>query len=222
MMTQCDGLAPMTNVRAEVTAEGTRVPVAATSRWRVVLAFAALGAVSGVLSWLAGKYLQLDVLRPSGRSLAPPIQPGIVFGLLVAGCCRWFVPVRPLRLAGAVLVTMMAWIAAFTATLAAGAQIHLPAEPFGEPFDFAIGGLTGGLGTCFAVALAVPAFRRPSRWLLTLVAAVGFGALTPLYSAIGGENGTLAMFVLWQAAVTAAIAWVLAGRPQAGVMAAPK
>jgi hypothetical protein len=29
------------------------------------------------------------------------------------------------------------------------------------------------------------------------------------------------MFVLWQAAVTAAIAWVLAGRTQAGVMAAP-
>jgi hypothetical protein len=208
----------MTNVQSEFTAQGTRVPVAPTSRWRVVLAFAALGAVSGVLSWLAGKYLQLDVLRPTGRSLAPPIQPGIVFGLLVAGCCHWFAHAHPLRLAGAVLVTTMAWIAAWTATLAAGAQLHLAPEPFGEPASFGIGGLAGGLGTCLAVALAAPAFRRPSRWLPTLVAAVVFGALTPLYSAIGGENGTLAMFVLWQAAVTAAIAWVLAGRPQAGVI----
>jgi hypothetical protein len=217
----------MTNAQdkrlGELTTEGMRVPVASTSHWRAVLAFAALGAVSGVLSWLAGKYVHLDVLRPpAGRSLTPPIQPGIVFGLLVAGCCRWFAPVHPLRLAGAVLVTTIAWIAAWTATLAAGAQLPLAPNPFGEPLDFGIGGLTGGLGTCFAVALAAPAFRRPSRWLLTLVAAVAFGALTPLYSAIGGENGTLAMFVLWQAAVTAAIAWVLAGRPLSGVMASPR
>jgi hypothetical protein len=194
-----------------------RTQLQPTSRWRIVLAFAALGAVSGVLSWLASQYVQVETLRMpfSSRLVAGPLHPGIVFGIFVAGGCWWFGRAKPhkllaLKLFGVVAITTAAWIAAWIAVLAAGARLDFVPQALGEPVCFALGGLTGALGTCLAVALAAPAFRRPSRWLLTLVAATLAGGFTPLYSWLHAF-GTLALFVLWQAAVMAAIAHVLAG-----------
>jgi hypothetical protein len=68
--------------------------------------------------------------------------------------------------------------------------------------------LVGGLGTCFAVALANPRFRRPGVWLLTVLIATALGAIEKVYDLLG-DDGLLAMFVLWQAAVIASIAWAL-------------
>jgi hypothetical protein len=182
----------------------------------IVLGFAVLGAGSGLLSFFASQYVQVETLRMpfSSRLVAGPLHPGIVFGLFVAGACWWLVRPHVLKLfvfklAGTVVITTAAWIAAWIAVLAAGARLDVLPQPLGEPVSFAFGGLTGGLGTCLAVALAAPAFRRPSRWLPTLLAAMLFGALTPLYSWLH-QHGTLALFVLWQAAVMASIAYVLA------------
>ena len=80
--------------------------------------------------------------------------------------------------------------------------------PFAGVISFAVGGLAGGLGTCLAVALANARFRRPRDWLITLLVATVIGALEPLYDLMG-DAGLLALFVLWQSAVIASIAWGL-------------
>jgi hypothetical protein len=213
-------------------------PPASPSHHRTILIFAALGVLTGVLSYLAGKYVNADLLRfsfvPFGqRESAAPILPGVIFGLLVAGCC-WRFGSRGgwLRLAEAVLVTTAAWILAYDATVRAdswfgsvrdltdvitdlsrpdaapGAQVEVHKLPFSDAISFGTGGLVGGLGTCFAVALANPRFRRPGAWLLTVLIATALGAIEKVYDLLG-DDGLLAMFVLWQAAVIASIAWAL-------------
>src|SRR5215470_9770279 len=88
-----------------------------TSSRRAIIVFALLGLLSGVLSWLAGSFLGQDWLRfsfvPFGwRNGAAPIAPGIVFGLLVAACCRYYGTRSALDLVLAVIVTTMAWMLA--------------------------------------------------------------------------------------------------------------
>jgi predicted membrane protein len=77
---------------------------------RDILVFAALGVASGLISWLAGNVLSPDWLRfsfiPFGwHSSAAPVVPGLVFGVLVAACCRHYGTKDWWALIGAVLVT---------------------------------------------------------------------------------------------------------------------
>lgn len=98
------------------------------SQGRSILAFAALGVLTGVLSWLAGKYANPEVLRfsfwPFGQATgAAPILPGVVFGLLVGSCCRAFGSRDWLKLAVALLMTTAAWIAAWDLTAKADSRL---------------------------------------------------------------------------------------------------
>jgi hypothetical protein len=231
------------------------VTLARPSQRRSILVFAALGVLTGVLSYLAGKYAGAEVLRfsfwPFGqRTGAAPILPGVMFGLLVAACCRAFGSRDRLLLVVAVLMTSAAWIVAWDLTVKADSRlgnyhelsdlfatlsgpeqgpdvaprVDVPAVrgsmeklPFAGAISFGIGGLVGGFGTCLAVALAHPRFRRREScvgaWLLTLLVATALGAIEPLYDLMG-EAGLLALFVLWQSGVIASIAHAL-GREQA-------
>jgi hypothetical protein len=231
------------------------VTLARPSQRRSILVFAALGVLTGVLSYLAGKYAGAEVLRfsfwPFGqRTGAAPILPGVMFGLLVAACCRAFGSRDRLLLVVAVLMTSAAWIVAWDLTVKADSRlgnyhelsdlfatlsgpeqgpdvaprVDVPAVrgsmeklPFAGAISFGLGGLVGGSGTCLAVALAHPRFRRREScvgaWLLTLLVATALGAIEPLYDLMG-EAGLLALFVLWQSGVIASIAHAL-GREQA-------
>src|ERR671927_524269 len=84
--------------------------LAAASPRRSILIFGALGVLTGVLSYLAGKYANAEVLRFSFWPFGPgtgaaPFLPGVVFGLLVGSCCRAFGSRNWLKLVVAVLVT---------------------------------------------------------------------------------------------------------------------
>jgi hypothetical protein len=220
-------------------------PPAGLSRRRAMLVFAALGAMSGVLSYLLGTSLDIKALHFSFIPFGPyesaaPIVPGIVFGVLVAGCCWQFGSRNPVVLLLAVLVTIAAWILAYDSTVKVDAQFgkqrqewelvrslqidqrqgdaaqsaeRAPARELdrtlGESLSFAIGGLIGGLGTCLAVALALPRFRRPAPWIVPVLLATVVGALEPIFD-VTRDGGLIALFVLWQASVMAAIARALA------------
>ena len=106
----------------EVAAETAAGTPAGASQRRTILVFAALGVLTGVLSYLAGKYVNVDLLRfsfvPFGqRESAAPILPGVIFGILVAGCCRRFGSRNRWLLALAVLLTTAAWILAYDLTV---------------------------------------------------------------------------------------------------------
>jgi hypothetical protein len=114
----------------EVVAEtgATAATRSGTSQRRTILLFAALGVLTGVLSYLAGKYATAEVLRfsfwPFGqRTGAAPLLPGVMFGLLVAGCCRVFGSRNWLLLVVAVLMTSAAWIVAWDLTVKADSRL---------------------------------------------------------------------------------------------------
>jgi hypothetical protein len=230
---------------ASATVVPAAAPPAGASPWRAILIFAALGAISGVLSYLLGtsldfKFLHFSFIPFGPYESAAPIVPGVVFGVLIAACCWWFGSKSPVLLVLAVLVTTAAWILAYDSTVKADAQFgqqHREWELFrslqidqrqgeatpvtppaasraldpalGQSLSFAIGGLIGGLGTCLAVALALPRFRRPAAWIVPVLLATIVGAVEPMLDIIR-DGGLLALFVLWQAAVMAAIGHALA------------
>jgi hypothetical protein len=218
--------------------------LARAAQRRSILVFAALGVLSGVLCYFVGKHAIPELLRfsfwPLGsHSGAAPIVPGVIFGILVAGCCRRFGSKDWLALVVAVLVTTAAWILAYDLTVQTDSHlgdfhqlsdliaalrqgpdvapstdpgIVLPGVhgttgklPFSDAISFGVGGLVGGLGTCLAVALANPRFRRPGALMLTLLVATALGAIEKVYDLMG-EAGLLALFVVWQSAVIASIA----------------
>jgi hypothetical protein len=200
-----------------------------------ILVFALLGALSGLISWIAASYLGSEWLRfsfiPFGwRSGAAPIMPGIVFGLLVAACCNHYGGKDKIGLALAVLVTIAAWILAYDLTVLADERIgglrrtseimdvlagrevggngSATANGFvlGSALSFGLGGLIGGAGTARAAAAAHPAMRRGSAFALTVAVGTLFGAIEKVYDFFGGELGLILLFVCWQAAVIASIA----------------
>jgi hypothetical protein len=205
---------------------------------RAIVVFALLGLVSGVLSWIGGSYLGQDWLRfsfvPFGwREGAPPIAPGIVFGLLVAACCHHYGSKNKLDLVFAVLITTAAWILAYDLTVladekigslrkttdiidvlaggAAGGRGSSTQNGFvlGTALSFGLGGLIGGIGTALAAALAHPRMRRPPAFVLTVVVGTVFGAIEKVYDLLG-DAGLLVLFMCWQAAVIASVARGLA------------
>jgi hypothetical protein len=200
---------------------------------RDILVFAALGVASGLISWLAGNVLSPDWLRfsfiPFGwHSSAAPVVPGLVFGVLVAACCRHYGTKDWWAQLGAVLVTTAAWIYAFDLTVLAdgrigdlrqisdiidelrggsgghggGGQGGKNGFVLGAAVSFGLGGLVGGFGT----ALAAARFRRASAWVLTVVVATVLGAIENLYGLVGGDAALMALFMCWQAGVIATLA----------------
>jgi hypothetical protein len=194
-------------------------PIDAAHR-RDILVFAALGIISGILSFVSARYIDFyhfSFFPTAAYRASAPILPGIIFGLLVAGCARHFAGKDRLSLLLAVLLTAAAWILAFD--LASQADFSFGPQVTSEArgaIACGIGGLVGGLGTCIAVALANPRFRRLKPWLLTVLIATFFGAIERVYELFSGlfdDAALFALFVAWQTAVIASIARGL-GRAQ--------
>jgi len=189
-----------------------------SSRGGDILTFAALGVLSGIASFLAAKYSQLPFLHLSffpddAYRGSAPILPGVIFGLLVAACAHHFGARGRWRLLLAMVLTTLAWVLAFDLASQADMQLGLQVSSQARgAFALGVGGFVGGFGTCLAVAIAHPRFRRLGAWLLTALVATFFGAIEQVYELAADlfENAALcALFIVWQTAVIASIAATL-------------
>jgi hypothetical protein len=95
---------------------------------RTIAVFAALGVLTGVLSYLAATYANPESLRfsflPFGQErAAAPLLPGVIFGVLVAAACRHYGSKHTPMLALVVLLTTVAWILAYDITIKADSAI---------------------------------------------------------------------------------------------------
>lgn len=109
-------LEPEGNVAAETASQADKLLVKGGRR-RLAL-FAVAGLVSGVLSYFAWfiPYLKITILQTKDISPAT-IVPGIIFGILVAGC-NWMSGLREkVLLVALVAFTTIAWVLAFNSTV---------------------------------------------------------------------------------------------------------
>jgi len=183
---------------------------------------AALGVVTGLISSLPSPLPDLRVGDAAILISAErvPLHAGIVFGALVGGVMwRW-----ASRDAGKCLLAMalalMGWLAAINTANEVITTV-LNSDLFGaapgakanrEILGWLAGGVAaGGVGaglTAFGAGIPASALRRPEAW--GVIGGVGalFGLL--LYPA-AALDAVILLFVPWQAAVSAAIAYGLTG-----------
>jgi hypothetical protein len=145
-----------------------------------------------------------------------PLLPGIYFGLVIClGIFLWEER-RPLELLVVLAGVAIAWILAYRTAI----SVHDFLNQFRDgdsrqlPYIFAItglvSGLVGSLGTVIAVSLASPDFREHSDWLRTIAIGTVAGAL--LHFGDTRPGTFLPLFIVWQAAVAASVAYGLVTR----------
>jgi hypothetical protein len=125
-------LEPEGNIAAETAAAVDRVRN--PTRTQTILAFALLGVVTGLLTYLAFKY-PLRFLSFSfavdqdnfSRSNTP--VPGVIFGFLVAAAAYWYGTRDRLLLLVALGFTAVAWILAYDSTYVVYDQLHKFQKP---------------------------------------------------------------------------------------------
>jgi hypothetical protein len=147
-----------------------------------------------------------------------PLHAGIAFGAGIA-IMLWLWASRDLgKCLLAMALTLMGWLAAVNTANDVMSTI-VSSELFGtvegakasrEMLGWILAGMVGGgIGaglTAFGAGIVAPAIRRPEAWGLIVVTGALFGLL--LYPA-GNLDAILALFVPWQAAVAASIAYGL-------------
>ncbi len=147
-----------------------------------------------------------------------PLLPGIYFGLVIClGIFLWEER-GPFELLVVLAGIAIAWILAYRTAL----SVHDFLNQFRDgdsrqlPYIFAItglvSGLVGSLGTVIAVSLASPDFREHSDWLRTIALGTAAGAL--LYFGDAPPATFLPLFIVWQAAVAASVAYGLVTKPR--------
>lgn len=184
--------------------------------YRRMFLLAALAVISALLTQFAGidPWQILRVTWLHGNELAAPILPGIYLGsVLAVGAYVWK---RPSLLAAGIIVvgTAIAWIVAWECAFRAlthlegfraNATDHLfgPGKP---PIAFfltvgVVGGFVGGIVTLIGISVATPDFRTINNWSRTLLVASLAGLL------LAFDENWWALFIVWQAAVAASIAF---------------
>jgi hypothetical protein len=147
-----------------------------------------------------------------------PLHAGIAFGAGMA-IMLWLWAGRDLgKCLLAMALTLMGWLAAVNTAndmmstvvsselfgTVEGAKASR--EMLGWILAGAVGGAIGAGLTAFGAGIVAPAIRRPEAWGLIVVAGALFGLL--LYPS-GSIDAIMLLFVPWQAAVAAAIAYGL-------------
>ncbi len=169
--------------------------IQARFRDRRVVMLTVLGIVTGIFS------NHLYQLEPLWRELSV----GVVFAVVMAAALMNLRLADPMRAGGFALLAILAWWLAERTTI----QIFgwLDEDEFLSWAGLAgglAGGLVGAAGLVAAAALCFPWYRRRELQLLTI--AVG-GALGPLLMLIGPLDTGLVLFVPWQAAIGACLAF---------------
>ena len=182
---------------------------------RAALFLAALAVISGLLTNYFPYIPNTDDLP---KLAGAPLLPGVYFGVVI--CIGVFLWEKRKLLELLVVLTgvVIAWILAWRTAL----SIHdfldrssggiLEAKDSSKfVFNFAVSGLVAGLvgslGTVFAVSLVSPDFREAYDWLRTIALGTVLGTLLHFGDT---PNGTfIPLFVGWQAAVAASVAYGL-------------
>ena len=190
-------------------------------RPRAVAIAAGIGAVTGLISSLPSPLPDLRLEDPELLINAEgiPLHAGIAFGAGVALMLWLWVKRDPGKCLLAMALTLMGWLAAVN-TANDVMQALVGSELFGtvqgakasrETVGWILAGLLGGaVGaglTAFGAGIPAEAIRRPQAWGLIVVMGALFGLL--LYPAALVDLIVL-LFVPWQAAVAASIAFALA------------
>ncbi len=165
--------------------------IQARFRDRRVVMLTVLGIVTGIFS------NHLYQLEPLWRELSV----GVVFAVVMAAALMNLRLADPVRAGGFALLAILAWWLAERTTI----QVFgwLDEDKFLSSAGLA-GGLVGAAGLVAAAAVCFPWYRQRELWLLTI--AVG-GALGPLLMLIEPMDTGLVLFVPWQAAVAACLAF---------------
>jgi len=201
------------------------IPVRPPARARAVAIMVAIGAFTGLVSSLPSPLpdMRLDNPEILINAEGVPLHAGIAFGAAVA-IMLWRWASRDVsKCLLALALTVMGWLAAVnTANDVMNALTG--SELFGtvegakanrEILGWVLAGLTGGaVGaglTAFGAGIPSESIRRYDAWALIVAAGTLFGLL--LYPA-ARFDAIMLLFVPWQAAVAAAIAYRLttAGR----------
>ncbi len=190
----------------------------ATARQRSLLA-----AAGAVFSALLSHYLPGPFTVFEGAVL-----PGAYFGLVLAAALYLFGGRSLFASAGVLVVIVIVWIVALQSTLHIHEAIMQSMRdaikssaaglPQRVPYVLAVSGLLGGLigsaGTALALSLVAPELRNVVTWSRTILV----GTLAGLLLELPGPLGLLPLFLVWQAAVAASLAYDIAPRvtPAAG------
>jgi hypothetical protein len=145
-----------------------------------------------------------------------PLLPGIYFGLVIClGIFLWEER-RPLELAVVLVGIVIAWILAYRTALSVHDFLNQFRGGDGRNLSYIfaitglVSGLVGSLGTVIAVSLASPDFREHSDWLRTIAIGTVAGAL--LHFGDTKPGTFLPLFIVWQVAVAASVAYGLVTR----------
>ena len=185
------------------------------------LKLAALGAVSGAISWALVNYAETLNIKfeyeGAGMMLLPVgVYPGVAFGMLFALALVLARHASPLRAVGYVLASSLAYLAAFhVAFYILGNMQH---DSDNSILPYVIAGVPAG----FAGSTVLGIFTRllfPSRAQRLFIRSVITGTLAGALLVLGMYDdhngwGFLAFFVLWQAAYGACLAPLFSGAPQ--------
>jgi hypothetical protein len=187
---------------------------------RAIALMAGLGALTGLISSLPSPLPEMR-LEESGLLInahGVPLHAGVAFGAGI-GVMMWLWADRDLaKCLLATGLTLLGWLAAVN-TANDVFQAAVASELFGtiegakasrEVIGLLLAGLSGGaVGaglTAFGSGIPAEPIRRPKNWVLIVVVGAALGVL--LYPA--AELDVLAvLFVPWQAAIAAAIAYGL-------------
>jgi hypothetical protein len=189
-------------------------------RPRAVAIAASIGVVTGLISSLPSPLPDLRLENPDVLINAQgiPLHAGVAFGAGVAIVLWLWAKRDPGKCLLAMALTLMGWLAAVN-TANDVMQAVTGSELFGtvegakasrEMLGWILGGLFGGaIGaglTAFGAGIPGEAIRRPQAWILIVVVGALCGLL--LYPAALADLIAV-LFVPWQAAVAASIAYGL-------------
>jgi hypothetical protein len=190
------------------------------SRNRAMAIMAALGVTTALISSLPSPLPDIRLSDPDVliNARAVPLHAGIVFGAMIAGVLWLWVNRDPTKCFLAMMLTLAGWLAAVNTandvinTIQGSSLFGIAegAKAYREVLGWMTGGLLGGaVGaglTAFGTGIAAIPIRRPEAWMLIVMVGAIAGLL--LYPAALLDSIIL-MFVPWQAAVAAAIAFGL-------------
>ncbi|MGE5260247.1 MAG: hypothetical protein ACM3MH_05135 [Actinomycetota bacterium] len=180
-----------------------------------------IGVVTGLISGLPSPLPDLRLHDPDVliNAAGIPLHAGIAFGAGVAVMLWLWAKRDPGKCLLAMALALMGWLAAVN-TANDVMQAVVGSELFGtvqgakasrEIVGWVLGGVFGGaVGaglTAFGAGVPGEAIRRPQAWILIVIVGAVFGLL--LYPAALADFIML-LFVPWQAAVLASIAYGLA------------
>jgi hypothetical protein len=193
------------------------------SRRRTIAVMAALGVVTALISSLPSPLPDIRLSDPDVliNARAVPLHAGIAFGAMVGGVLWLWVNRDPIKCLLAMTLTLAGWLAAVNTAndvinTIQGSSLFGTiegAKAYREMLGWMVGGLlAGAVGaglTAFGTGIAATSIRRPEAWMLVVLTGAVVGLL--LYPA-ALFDAIILLFVPWQAAVAAVIAFGLTWR----------